>query len=59
MRTPIHPRFIPPPYQDAADSGRLILRDGSTAGIRPGRELARRAALRVLALIRGEGTPRA
>jgi acetyl coenzyme A synthetase (ADP forming)-like protein len=30
-----HPLYIPAPYQDAADSGRLILRDGSTASIRP------------------------
>jgi acetyl coenzyme A synthetase (ADP forming)-like protein len=34
MQTAIHPRFIPPPYQDAAESGRLILRDGSTADLR-------------------------
>jgi acetyl coenzyme A synthetase (ADP forming)-like protein len=31
---PVHPRFVPPPYQDAAESGRLILRDGTTAQIR-------------------------
>jgi GNAT superfamily N-acetyltransferase len=37
MHTPVRPRFVPPPYQDAADSGRLILRDGSTAQIRPAR----------------------
>jgi hypothetical protein len=32
--------FLPPTYQDSAESGRLILRDGSTAFIRlaePGR----------------------
>jgi acyl-CoA synthetase (NDP forming)/GNAT superfamily N-acetyltransferase len=27
--------FLPPAYQDSAESGRLILRDGSTAFIRP------------------------
>ncbi|MGZ5428668.1 MAG: hypothetical protein ACXWFS_06645 [Thermoanaerobaculia bacterium] len=26
--------FLPPTYQDSAESGRLILRDGSTAFIR-------------------------
>src|SRR6185436_7228211 len=30
----VRPLFIPPPVQDAAESGRLILRDGSTAVIR-------------------------
>jgi hypothetical protein len=30
----IKPRFVPPPYQDATEAGRLILRDGSTASIR-------------------------
>ncbi len=34
MQTPAHPRFVPPPYQDSAESGRLILRDGTTAQIR-------------------------
>lgn len=33
--TTTHPLYIPAPYQDAVDSGRLILRDGSTASIRP------------------------
>jgi acetate---CoA ligase (ADP-forming) len=37
MKTPVRPRYLPPPYQDAADSGRLILRDGTTALIRPAR----------------------
>src|SRR5947208_8952755 len=31
MSTPL---YIPAPYQDSAQSGRLILRDGSTATIR-------------------------
>src|SRR5262245_50526494 len=35
---PVRPRFVPPPYQDAPESGRLILRDGSTAQV----QLARR-----------------
>jgi acetyl coenzyme A synthetase (ADP forming)-like protein len=30
----IRPHYIPPPYQDSAESGRLILRDGTTATIR-------------------------
>jgi len=29
-----HPLYIPAPYQDAVEAGRLILRDGSTAWIR-------------------------
>lgn len=28
-------RFVPPPYQESADLGRVILRDGATARIRP------------------------
>src|SRR5947209_8746197 len=34
MNTPVRPRYLPLPYQDAAESGRLILRDGTTAQIR-------------------------
>jgi acetyl coenzyme A synthetase (ADP forming)-like protein len=30
-----HPLYIPAPYQDAVDRGRIILRDGSAALIRP------------------------
>src|SRR5262245_11476845 len=30
----VHPRFVPAPYQHGAESGRLILRDGSTAFVR-------------------------
>src|SRR5688500_8643817 len=30
----VHPLFLPAPYQDAAASGRLILRDASTATVR-------------------------
>ena len=30
----VHPRYLPLPYQDSADAGRLILRDGTTATIR-------------------------
>lgn len=41
------PLYVPAPYQDAAESGRLILRDGSTATIRlAGRD--DREALRAL-----------
>src|SRR6478736_4949901 len=29
-----HPLYIPAPYQDAVDHGRIILRDGTTALIR-------------------------
>jgi acetyl coenzyme A synthetase (ADP forming)-like protein len=32
----VRPLYVPLPYQDAADSGRLILRDGSTATLRVG-----------------------
>lgn len=31
----VHPVYLPPPYQDSAESGRLILRDGTTAAVRP------------------------
>src|SRR5436190_21202509 len=31
----VRPRFVPPPYQDSAGTGRLILRDGTTAHVRP------------------------
>jgi acetate---CoA ligase (ADP-forming) len=34
MADAARPRFVPPPFQDAAEQGRLILRDGSTATIR-------------------------
>ncbi|HTK73612.1 MAG TPA: GNAT family N-acetyltransferase [Gemmataceae bacterium] len=34
MAGAVKPRFVPPPFQDAAEQGRLILRDGSTATIR-------------------------
>jgi acetyl coenzyme A synthetase (ADP forming)-like protein len=34
MAALVKPRFVPPPYQDAAESGRLILRDGTTAHVR-------------------------
>ena len=30
----VRPLYLPAPYQDAAESGRLILRDGSTAMVR-------------------------
>jgi acetyl coenzyme A synthetase (ADP forming)-like protein len=34
MSVPVRPRYLPIPYQDSPESGRLILRDGSTAQIR-------------------------
>jgi len=34
MTLAVRPRFVPIPYQDATESGRLILRDGTTAQIR-------------------------
>ncbi len=37
MPGPVPPRFLPPPYQDAAESGRVVLRDGTTAHVRPAR----------------------
>jgi acetyl coenzyme A synthetase (ADP forming)-like protein len=37
MKTPIRPRYLPPPYQDTAEAGRLLLRDGTTAQVRPAR----------------------
>ena len=42
----VHPIYLPAPYQDSAESGRLILRDGTTAIIRiaqPGDREALRA----------------
>jgi acetate---CoA ligase (ADP-forming) len=33
-RVQVRPRYVPPPYQDAAEAGRLVLRDGSTAQVR-------------------------
>src|SRR6476659_8281900 len=33
----VHPVYIPAPYQDSAESGRVILRDGSTATVRVAR----------------------
>ena len=32
--TSVRPRYLPVPYQDSAESGRLILRDGTTAALR-------------------------
>lgn len=33
----VRPHYVPAPYQDAADAGRVILRDGTTAWLRPAR----------------------
>ena len=35
MTSAIHPRFIPPPFQHSEERGRLTLRDGATATVRP------------------------
>ena len=43
MQRPVRPRFVPTPYQDTAESGRLILRDGSTAFVRIARPEDREA----------------
>src|SRR5262245_6401871 len=37
MPTPVRARYVPTPYQDAPEAGRLILRDGSTAHVRMAR----------------------
>lgn len=34
MRANVHPVYMAPPYQDSAEAGRLILRDGTTAVVR-------------------------
>jgi acetyl coenzyme A synthetase (ADP forming)-like protein len=51
MRTPLRPRFIAPPYQDAEESGRIILRDGSTAQVRLSRPTDRDALTRFFAAL--------
>lgn len=33
----VRPRYLPIPYQDSAEAGRLILRDGSTATVQVAR----------------------
>jgi acetyl coenzyme A synthetase (ADP forming)-like protein len=35
MHAPIRPRFVPTPSQESDESGRLTLRDGTTAHLRP------------------------
>jgi acetyl coenzyme A synthetase (ADP forming)-like protein len=37
MPTPVRARYVPIPYQDLPESGRVILRDGTTAQVRPAR----------------------
>lgn len=34
MGRTVRPRFVPPPYQDSAAHGRVVLRDGTTAHLR-------------------------
>ena len=43
MHRAVRPRFVPIPYQDATESGRLVLRDGSTAVVRVARPEDREA----------------
>ena len=46
MKTPVRPRYLPPPYQDAAEFGHLILRDGTTAQfVWPGRKTVKLCGL--------------
>ncbi len=52
METTSHSRYLFTPTQDRADSGRAILRDGSTAEVRPARPADREA---LLAFFRGLG----
>lgn len=40
---PFRPLYLPPIYQDSAEAGRAILRDGTTASIRPSRPADRAA----------------
>jgi acetyl coenzyme A synthetase (ADP forming)-like protein len=46
---PVRPRYLPLPFQDAPESGRLILRDGTTATIRPARPEDKAAMIRFFA----------
>jgi hypothetical protein len=46
MHAPVRPRFIIPPFEDSAESGRLTLRDGTTAHVCPGRPDDREALAR-------------
>src|SRR5262249_52497678 len=39
----VHPLYLPTPYQDAVESGRLILRDGTTATLRVAQRADRQA----------------
>jgi acetyl coenzyme A synthetase (ADP forming)-like protein len=34
MKPPVRPRYVPLPYQDAPEAGRIILRDGTAAHVR-------------------------
>ena len=47
----VHPRYIPLPYQDAPQSGRLILRDGTTATIRLAQSEDREATAKFFAAL--------
>src|ERR1051326_1140271 len=45
----VKPLFLPPVYEDSAECGRVILRDGSTASIRPSRPDDHKAITRFFA----------
>jgi acetate---CoA ligase (ADP-forming) len=47
--SPVRPRYLPLPFQDGPESGRLILRDGTTATIRPARAEDKPAMIRFFA----------
>ena len=46
---PVRPRYLPLPFQDAPESGRLILRDGTTATVRLARPEDKAAMIRFFA----------
>jgi acetyl coenzyme A synthetase (ADP forming)-like protein len=52
------PRFVPPPYQDAPEAGRLILRDGHTAELRMARPEDREALYEFFARLSPESRRR-
>ena len=54
MQGSVHPRFVPTPSQEADDSGRLILRDGSTAHLRPASPADQAALARFFAELSAE-----
>src|SRR5262249_8709675 len=51
------PRFVPPPYQDAPETGRLILRDGQSAQLQMARPQDRDALHDFFARLSPESRP--